>query len=102
MSPVRGFDGERARAHGRIGFHPQDLALAVEIGIFDIVGNVLQAVGRGRVIGPAHQRQDGGIFRPQPPQRIAGRAIGIGGMDLVEGGDAVQEPDLVLVPSSSS
>ena len=41
-----------------------------------IIGNVPQAVGRGRIIGPAHQRQDGRILRAQPPQRIAGGLIG--------------------------
>ena len=55
-----------------------------------------EACGRGRTVGPAQQRQDGGIFRAQPPQRIARRLIGIGGMDLVEGGHRVQKPDVVL------
>ena len=55
----------------------------------------IQRCRRGQIIAPAHQRQHGRILGAQPPQRIARRLIVIGGMDLVEGGDGIQEPDIV-------
>ena len=90
-----GVDLEGAAAGGRIGLDAQDFAFAFEVHV-RIGRDVLQRGRRRGAVRPAEHGPHRRVLAAQPPQGVTGRLIDVGGVDLVVGGDAVQEPDLVL------
>ena len=87
---------EGARAGRGLGLDVQDLARAFEI---DVLAHRqrLQVGRRGRVVVAAEHAPDARVFRAQPPQRVAGGPVGIGGVHLVERGAGIQHPHVVHV-----
>ncbi len=85
---------EDALTRRRLRRNMQDFALILEID-FLRRRNRLQLIRRRGIVRAAENRPDRRVFGAEAPDRIARRPINIGGVDFVEGGDSVEEPDVM-------
>src|SRR5262249_7988220 len=85
-------DLESARAFGGLLANAQHLAEAFKVDVLAGADHT-EPAWRRRVVVLPHDRPHRWVFGPEPPNRVAGDAVGIPGLDFVIGGDPVQEPE---------
>src|SRR6516162_5084916 len=89
-------DLKGTRAGSRLLGDAQDLALPFEIDVLARPDHP-QAIRRRRIIRALKDRPDRRVLGTEPPKSITGGSVHVCGMNLIEGGDAVQEPHVVAL-----